>query len=229
VSVPWTDQGYSPPPVDPDSPAAGAEGYLFTLYAPGRHVVPASGAERRIPVMRKRFAVKPVHRILPGLSLSAYLMAGVYNNTGQPILRGNANLFSGSMFSGHTWLNTALPGKTIDLPLGVDDSVKVVRHLRQRTVSQGVVFKDDITEYTIDLEIANHRRYAIQAEVEDQLPVKEGKKVEVKSFSSAAFAKPDEQGKIKWKGQVGASSVKKLSFSFRILRPKDWELQQHDD
>jgi hypothetical protein len=228
-SLPWTDQGYSPPPVDPDSPAAGAEGYLFTLYAPGRHAVTASGVERRIPVMRKRFAVKPVYRILPGLSPSAYLMAGVYNNTGKPILRGNANLFSGSMFSGNTWLNTALPGKTIELPLGVDDAVKVVRHLRLRTVSQGVVFKDDITEYTIDIEVANHRRYAIQTEVEDQVPVKEGRKIEVRSFSSATFAKPDEEGKIRWKGQVGASSVKKLSYSFRILRPKDWELQQHDD
>jgi hypothetical protein len=228
-SLPWTDQGYSPPPVDPDSPAAGAQGYLFTLYAPGRHTVPASGQQRRVPIMRQRLSVTPIYRILPGLSLSAYLIGTVVNNTGKPILRGNANLFSGSMFSGSTWLNTSLPGKKIELPLGVDDSIKVVRQLRQRTVSQGVVFKDDVTEYTIEIQIANHRRQGISVEVEDQVPVKEGKRVELRGFSSATFAKPDEQGKVKWKGKIGASAVKKLSLVFQIVRPKDWELQQHDN
>jgi hypothetical protein len=228
-SLPWTDQGYSPPPVDPDSPAAGAEGYLFTLYAPGRHTVPASGQQRRVPIMRQRLSVTPVYRVLAGLSTSAYLIGTVVNNTGKPILRGNANLFSGSMYSGNTWLNTSLPGKKIELPLGVDDAIKVVRQLRQRTVSQGVVFRDDVTEYTIEIQIANHRRQGIAVEVEDQVPVKEGSKVEIRSFSSATFAKPDEQGKVKWKGTIGASTVRKLSLTFQIVRPKDWELQQHDN
>ncbi len=226
--LPWTEQGYRPPPVDPDSPSAGAEGYRFTLYAPGRHTVAGAGAQQRVPLLRQRFAVSPTYRILPGLSPSAYLIASVTNGTGKPILRGPANVFSGAMFTGQTWINTALPGRKIVLPLGVDDAIKVVRHLTQKTASQGVVFKDDVTVYTVQLEVANHRRHAVQVEVEDQVPVKDGDKVQVKAFSSDSFGKPDERGKVLWKGSVGASSVKKLSFSFQLVRPKDWDLVQHD-
>lgn len=228
-SLPWTDQGYSPPYVDPDSPAAGAQGYLFTLYAPGRHSIPATGAARRVPLLRKRMGVSPVYLVRAGASPSAYLTASVKNVTGKPILRGPANLFSGAMFAGSSWINTALPGKEIVLPLGVDDALKVARHLRQKTVSEGVVFKDDITEYTVDVEIANHRRYAIDVEVEDQVPLKLGEKVEVRSFRSQSFGKPEEHsGKIRWKGKIAPATVKKLSFSFQILRPKDWDLSQQD-
>jgi uncharacterized protein (TIGR02231 family) len=226
--VPWTDQGYRPPPVDPDSPAAAAEGYLYTLYAPGRHTVPGSGAPQRVPLARHRLSIQPLHRIRPGLSPAAYLTASLSNTTGKPILRGHANLFAGSMFTGRTWLNTALPGRKLVLPLGVDDAVQVVRHLRQSTATRGVVFKDDTTLYTVAIEVANHHRYPVQVEVEDQVPVKRGDKVEVRGFSSASFARPDERGRVSWKGTVAASSVKKLDFSFEIVRPKDWELQQHD-
>jgi hypothetical protein len=227
-SVPWTEEGYRPPAVDPDLPAAAAKGYRFTLYAPGRHTVAADGGSRRIPLLRKRLKVRPFYSILPGATKYAYLMAEVKNTTGRPILRGHANLFAGEMFSGRSWLNTALPGRTITLPLGVDDAVKVERNARQKTVVEGMIFKDDVSEYTVEIEVANHHRYPIQVEVEDQIPVKQGEKVEVKAFSSAPKMKRDEkEGTVTWKGKVAASSVKKLKFSFQIVRPKDWELRQH--
>ena len=96
-------------------------------------------------------------------------------------------------------------------------------------MSEGVIFKDDISEYTVEIEVANHHRYPIEVEVEDQIPVQEGRKVEVKAFSSSPKMKePDKQGMLKWEGTVAASAVKKLKFTFQIVRPKDWELQQQD-
>ena len=165
-------------------------------------------------------------------------------STGRPILRGRANLFAGAMYSGRSWLNTALPGRTLRLPLGIDDAIKVVRHLRQKTVVKGLVFKDDVTEYTVSIEIANHRRYPITADVRDQVPKPLFKKIEIKGFScktdgktrSAAapkkghqrgWTKPDDDGRVIWFGRVGAGKVRKLSFTFRIVRPKDWILRQH--
>jgi hypothetical protein len=228
-TVPWTDVGYRPPSLHRDLPAAAAKGYRFTLYAPGRHSVQASGKRQRVPLIRERLKVKPIYRILPGLSKKAYLMAEVKNTTGRPILRGNANLFTGAMFSGRSWINTALPGKTIKLPLGVDDSIKVERHLRQKTVVKGTFFKDDITEYTIQIEIANHHRYSVNVELEDQVPVKLGRKIEVKGFSAKpSMKKPDDKGKIRWEGTIKGRAVKKLAITFQIVRPKDWEVRQHD-
>ena len=242
--LPWTEEGYRPPPLPPDSPAAAAQGYIFTLYAPGRHDLPSSYKARRIPVLRTSFAVKPVHRLVPGRSKSAYLLAELQNNTGRPILRGAANLFSGTMFSGRSFINTALPGHTLSLPLGVDDSVKLERHLSQQTVTEGVLFRDDVTEYTVSLEVANHRRRAVRIDLRDQIPKASGKKVEIKVTGffvdgkkqpaaaatldrKAGWTAEDDQGRVVWVGTVGPGRVRKLGFSFRIIRPKDWMLRQH--
>lgn len=228
-SLPWNDEGYQPPQVDPDLPAAAAQGYRFTLYAPGVHTVPSGGRLMRIPVLRRQLKVRPYYSLRPGASAYAYLMAEVKNTTGRPILRGHANLFTGDMFSGRSWLNTSLPGQTINLPLGVDDAIKIERHARQRTVVEGMIFKDDVSEYTIEIEVANHHRYPVEVELQDQIPVIEGRKVEVKAFSSGPKMKdPDKQGMVTWKGTVGASAVKKLKLTFQIVRPKDWDLRQHD-
>ena len=228
VTLPWTDAGYRPPSLHPDLPAAAAKGYIFTLYAPGRHTVSSSGKQRRIPLLRRSLKVQPVYRLVPGRSKRAYLLATVRNTTGRPILRGNANLFSGAMFSGRSWLNTALPGHTIKLPLGVDEGIKVARHLRQKTLVKGVFFKDDVTEYTVSIEIANHHKRKIQVELHDQVPLEDQEKLEIKNISlPRGMTRDKKTGQLVWEGSVKGSAVKKLSFSFQIVRPKDWELRQH--
>jgi len=243
--VPWIDTVYVPPAVERNSPAGAARGYLFTLRAPGRHNVPSSVTWVRVPLLRVALAVRPVHRLLPGLSKSAYVVATVRNTTGRPILRGNAFLFTGTSWVGHSWLNTALPGGELRLPLGVDDNVKVARNMRQKTVEKGVLFKDDVTRYTVELQVANHHRRPITVELLDQVPLATGKKVEVKGLRylvagrprkarppsktpGGGWTAPDEQGRVRWRGQIAASSVKKLAFSFVVVRPRGRVLSQSE-
>ncbi|MCC6751627.1 MAG: DUF4139 domain-containing protein [Deltaproteobacteria bacterium] len=229
-TLPWDDTGYRPRVLDRDLPAAAARGYRFTLYAPGQHSVPATGEPRRVPLLTRRFAVRPVYRIAAALAPRAYLTAEVPNRTGQPILRGHAHLFSGSLFSGRTWLNTALPGESVFLPLGVDDQIKIVRRVEHRTLTKGLVFKDDVTEYTVEVELANHRGYGVEVLVEDQVPVKLGRRVEVTDFASpSGFSAPDARGHVRYRGTVPAGSVRTLSFRFRLVRPRDWQVHQVED
>ncbi|HEY3357128.1 MAG TPA: mucoidy inhibitor MuiA family protein [Polyangia bacterium] len=227
-TVPWTDTGYVAPALDPDLPAAAAKGYRYVMDAPGRHSVASTGVAGRVPLLRQRFAVSPTYKVVPGRSPAAYLTAAVDNSSGRPILRGQANLFVGAMYSGQTQLETALPGTRLTLPLGVDDRLKVNRITTQRTISQGVLFKDDVSEYTVQIEIANHRRHAVQVEVEDQVPLGRGD-AKIEGFTAApAAVGPDEDGKVKFATTVGGSSVLKLGFRYRVVRPKSWELSQHD-
>ncbi|MCA9665089.1 MAG: mucoidy inhibitor MuiA family protein [Myxococcales bacterium] len=234
-SVPWTDTGYRPTPLHRDLPAAAAKGYRYTLYAPGTHDVSASGKERRIPILEQQLAVRPLHRIVPGRSKLAYLVGTLTNSTGRPILRGHANLFAAAasnrfMFTGRTWINTSLPGAKLELPLGVDDGVKVSRYTKQKTVIKGLIFKDDVTRYTVTIEVANHHGYAIEAQVVDQVPLvlPRARKVEVKRFDSASgFSKPDADGRVRWRGRVAPQSKVTLTFTFDLVRPKDWRMRQH--
>lgn len=100
--------------------------------------------------------------------------------------------------------------------------------MRQKTVQQGVLFKDDVTRYTVELEVANHHREAISVKLLDQVPLARGEKVKVKDlrFQASGWTAPDKQGRLSWSGEVGPSSVKKLAFSFTIVRPKGMVLEQ---
>jgi hypothetical protein len=224
----WSDVGYQPRWIDPSLPAAAAQGFRYTLHAPGRHAVDTTNKSRRVPLFRRRFQVIPSYRIVPGKSKTAYFVAKVTNRSGHPILRGQANLFAGAMYRGHSSLETALPGREIKINLGVDDSIKVERFISQQTVVEGMFFKDDVTEYTVRLQIANHRPYSVEVELEDQVPLKSGRKIEVKAFQADPQMKGPHKdtGKVKWKGTIAGSSVKKLTFKYRIVRPKDWDLHQ---
>jgi len=214
--------------MDPELPAAAAKGFRFTIQAPGTFSVPGNGAAVRIPLGRDRCAVKPSYRIVPGRSKAAYVTAEVTNSLGRPILRGEANLFTGTAYRGHTVLETVVPGDKVVFPLGVDDGVKVNRTIVHNTVQSGIVMKDDVTDYTVTIEVANHHRHSILVEVEDQVPIAGDKDVRVESFSASPPMKgPDLDGRVVFTGTVGARKVEKLTFKFRIVRPKDWEVRQH--
>ena len=207
--------------------------------------MPSTGKPLRVPLLSVGLAARPVHRILPGLSRSSYVMATVRNSTGRPMLRGPVNLFSGASFVGRSTIDTALPGRDLRLPLGVDDAVKVSRTMRQKTVEQGVLFKDDVTRYTVALEIANHHRRSITVELLDQVPLARGEKVEVKGLryfvagkaqrarppgkgGRPGWTSPDARGRVRWRGKIGPASVRRLAFSFTIVRPRGHLLSQNN-
>jgi hypothetical protein len=111
----------------------------------------------------------------------------------------------------------------------VDDALKVARHIQQKTVVDGVVFKDDVTEYTVSIELENNHRYPVAVEVVDQVPVARGDKIEVEGFSATPHMEGPSKntGRVTWSGSVPAGKMKKLTFRFRVVRPKDWEVHQH--
>jgi Domain of unknown function (DUF4139)/N-terminal domain of unknown function (DUF4140) len=238
--LPWTVAAYRPPRLHRDLPAAAAKGYRYTLVAPGRHRVEASARRRRVPLLRASFKVDPTHRILPGLSKAAYVIARLTNTTGRPILRGRVSLYAGTHYLGNSWLNTALPGRSLQIPLGVDDLVKVQRQITRHTATRGVVFKDDATRYRVQIELANHRTYPIKVELRDQIPARLGDKVELKGLTCRVEATvgpcagrpgqtrgwnaPDKAGRLIWVGRIRPGAIKRLGFSFTLVRPQDRRL-----
>ncbi|MCB9555484.1 MAG: DUF4139 domain-containing protein [Deltaproteobacteria bacterium] len=226
--IAFADFGYRRREPGADTPAGAAKGLRYVLWAPGRHSVESDGQSKRVPLFRRTLEATTVHRLVPGKSKRAYVMGKLVNRTGRPILRGHANLFFGSMYAGASWLNTALPGHELELPLGVDDQVNVERHTQQHTKKQGVIFHDDVSRYTVTIELANHRGRAIRCEVLDQVPIaaKNGK-IKIGSFSAdPAMDPPDRQGRIRWQGTLGPREKRTLRFSFEIVRPVGMKLRQ---
>jgi len=139
-----------------------------------------SGA-RRVALFGRAFPVSVERRVFPDLQKeSAFLVAEVKNPTGQPLPGGQAKLFVGADPAGVARLKTIAAGETFTLPLGLDRSIKPIRNVRVVTSESGILSKDETSEYTVTIEVANPGRQPIRLRVVDQIPVTDDKDLQVK-------------------------------------------------
>jgi hypothetical protein len=97
------------------------------------------------------------------------------------------------------------------------------------TKTQGLFFgKEDVTDYTVKIDVGNYKKQAVTIRIVDQLPKTNMEKIAVAmgTATPAASAAPDGEGLLSWTLTIPAGAVKTITFSYRITRPKDWKLSQ---
>ena len=214
---------------DPMLPAMSAGGLDYVYDAPVRVTVPSQASGLRVPLAARTYNVQTFYEATPSLATTAYLKASVKNGSKLPILAGPANVFVKGTFSGDANLMTTGPGGALELPLGADEDIRLTRTVVPATRTQGMFFgEEDVTDYTVTIEVGNYKKRPITVRVVDQLPKTnvEKMKVEMVSVSPKPQAKPDGDGLLYWHVDVAAGAVAKVTFQYRITRPKDWRLHQ---
>jgi uncharacterized protein (TIGR02231 family) len=140
---------------------------------------------------------------------------------------GRADLFVGQDPSGTASLSLVAPGEQFTLPLGLDRAVKPVRNVDQVLTEKGLFSKDEVTRYTVTIEVANPYAHALPLRVVDQLPLAGDKDTEVKLLSSEPKAALDaDRGELVWRLSVPASAKQIVTFSYELKRPKGYRVHQ---
>jgi uncharacterized protein (TIGR02231 family) len=166
--------------------------------------------------------------IFPALAKEAFLVAEIRNPSKQALPGGRANLFVGDDPAGVADLKFVAPGETFTLPLGVDQAIKPIRNVTQSTVETGFISKDEITEYTTVIELANPYSSPLAVRVKDQIPVTADKdRAEIKLVGTDPAAKLiAEDGSLEWRMTVAPGATVRLKFVYSIKRPKGARLVQ---
>jgi hypothetical protein len=223
--VRWQRQVFA----DPLLPAMSAGGLDYVYDAPVVTSVPSQAQGLRVPLAARSYDVNTFYEATPSLATTAYLKATVKNGSKLPILAGPANVFVKRTFSGDAQLVTTGPGGTLELPLGADEDIRLTRTVVPATRSQGVLFgAEDVTDYSVKIEIGNYKKRAVTVRIVDQLPKtnEEKIKVELVSATPKSVAGADEDGLMYWHVDLPPGAVKQVTFTYRITRPKDWKLRQ---
>jgi hypothetical protein len=221
--------GYVPPPIRPDLPAALAGGYDLTYKAAAPETIRSGKGARRVALFGRSFPVSVERRVFPDLQPeSAFLVAELKNPTGQPLPGGQAKLFVGADPAGVAQLKTVAPGETFTLPLGLDRGIKPVRNVKVVTSESGVISKDETSEYTVTIEVANPGRAPMRLRVVDQIPVTDDKDLEIKLVRTnpGVSARDQNTGKLEWQLSVPAAGKALVSFVYTLKRPKGYLLHQ---
>lgn len=228
-SVSFSSPGaWHPPLLPPNSPAALAGGYAFRYAAARRETVLSGTRDALVGLSTERLAAEPRLRILPALSSEAFLVAQVTNTTPRPLFEGQAALFVGGDLVGEAKVPTTARGATLALPLGIDDAVRVERHVSVVQSEKGLFSKDDVTVYDVEIELLNPRENAVEAVIVDQIPLQKGENVKItlESTSPALNVQPDADGLFEWHVQLKQGRKTLLKYRYSVVRPKDWKLWQ---
>ncbi|HET6980900.1 MAG TPA: DUF4139 domain-containing protein, partial [Myxococcaceae bacterium] len=186
-----------------------------------------SGAAR-VTLVSERWPVQIERRAYPALTPHVYLVGRTRNPSPRVLPGGTAVLSVGSDPTGHARLPVLRPEDEVELPLGIDHSLRPVRNVLLKASSRGLFSKDDLSEVKVSVEIANPHARLVQLSVIEQLPVANGEKVEVEVLEVTPTAKRGDGGRLEWNVRLPARGKTVLAYRYRIVRPKGWELRQSE-
>lgn len=213
---------------DPSLPAVVAGGLDYVYDAPTKADIPSSGNAFRVPLAVERWPVEVYYEASPALEKIAFLKATVRNLGERPVLGGPVNIFLGGVFTSESHLETTGPGGEIELPLGADEDIRLVRRLEHTTKTEGLVSKEDITLYRTEIDVGNFKRRSVRVRVYEVLPKTNDEDIEVKW--KGADPEPVERdkatGRLVFDLTVPAGKTRTIGFAYEIHRPEHWQLRQ---
>jgi uncharacterized protein (TIGR02231 family) len=213
---------------DPMLPAVSAGGLDYIYPAASPATIPSTGVQVRVPLASQTFRASAFYEATPGLATTAFLRARVRNDGKRPLLRGPATIFGDGELVGVGEIKTTGPGGDIELPLGADQDIRLVRQIVPSTKTTGLIMKSEETTYDVTIQVGNYKKQAASVEVIDQVPASRRDKVEVKLLATepAPQAKPDADGVVRWRVDLPPGTTRTLRLRYQITRPKDWILYQ---
>jgi uncharacterized protein (TIGR02231 family) len=209
-------------------PAALAAGHDMAFVSAARESIASGKDARRVALFSQTWPVSVERLLFPALAKEAFLVAELKNPSQQPLPGGRAHLFVGDDPAGEADVKFVALGEKLTLPLGIDQAMKPIRNVTQTTIETGLISKDEVTEYTTVIELANPHASPVAVRVQDQIPVTANKdRAEIKFLGSDPAAQlTPENGKLEWRMTVAAGATSKLKFVYSIKRPKGARLVQ---
>jgi uncharacterized protein (TIGR02231 family) len=141
----------------------------------------------------------------------------VANSSSHTLLPGKASVFHGADFVGNTRIATWAPGEEVELALGLDDRVRVVRELVRRTATKATLGSTRRREVEYRTTVANHTPRPARVTVLDQIPVSRDESITVRAFRvDPAPVERTELGVLTWKVELEPGETREVTMGLRV-------------
>lgn len=184
--------------------------------------ISSDGAERRVPIDSQKISAIFDYLTIPKLQELCFLRTSFKNDQPYPWLPGQADLFIDQDFVGSLSLNLIPAGEELQLFFGEDNQLKVKRELVKREKSApGFLGKDERVNQVFRITLENLRDRPVEIEVQDQLPVSQNTKIEIKDVKIIpAPSSRDEKGILTWKLKLDPRQKQEIILDFSVEYPK---------
>jgi hypothetical protein len=217
---------------------AWAEGFDYSYEAQSRLDLLSDGQFHSVPVLVDDTDCSSQHVVVPRESTDVFRTLQLTNCFNAPLLPGPMDVYWNENFLLTSQVELTAPSGEVELGLGVDQAVKVVRNTNYREDTAGLMGGALQLTHKIAIEVANNSSREIDLEVRERVPVASSDaddiKVDVKSVSPEWKAYEPEpetaytdalQGGYQWQILLPAGERRELSASYEIRLPSKYELR----
>lgn len=162
---------------------------------------------------------------VPVLSNDAWLMAGLTNELGWPILSGDSFAYIDDQLVARRPIQPIAAGEKFELSLGVNEKIAIERKERVSKESEGgLIDKTRRHAFKFETMVTNRMGVGHRVVLQDRFPVGLDNKIQVR-ISSPKDVEPEEgSGLFKWERTVPDGGSVTLVTEYTVTYPADWTL-----
>jgi uncharacterized protein (TIGR02231 family) len=184
--------------------------------------IPSDGAPHKVPIDTQNVEAEYDYISVPKLKEAAFLRAKLRNTLPYPLLSGSADLFVIQDFIGSTKMPFVAIEEEAKVFFGEDRQIRIKHERTKREKSPpGFLGKNERVKLAYKITIQNLRKNTVQIEIQDQLPISQNTKIEIKDQSiTPQPSKKDEKGLLTWTLTLEPQEKKEILIGFTIEYPK---------
>lgn len=192
----------------------------FVISSP--YSIPSDGVEYVVEIGAYEFKSHYSYSAVPKMAEDAFLLAGITGWYGNSFLPAPSNIYYKGTFVGKSFLNTNTTKDTLDISMGVDESVIIKRKNISDVSSKTVTGNSKKLEEKFEITIRNTKSVEIEIDIEDHIPVSKQKEIviEVNDLGGAELNK--DSGRLNWKIKLAPNTSQTITFGYTVKYPKNF-------
>lgn len=200
--------------------------YRYQLARPEKII--ANGEYHKYLINTENYQGDFYYQLTPSINNHAYQMITLNNPKIRPILAGPANIFYGTDFIGVIDVPFIIKNGKINIPLGVDQRVKVKREQNNQIQTVGTFSSSKQNNVDIKVTITNNTPAPIQIRSIEAIPVSSKKEITISDirFEPETLPRKFNPAIGEWKETIDAGVTTVLSAKYTINYPDKYVIEE---
>lgn len=188
-----------------------------------KSTIPSDNSPHKITIAINNLPIDFAYTSIPKILPKVYVKGKAANEFDYPLLSGEINVFVDNEFVNRTFLNTIVPTDTIELALGIDESIKCQKTLKNKFVeSKGLFDGSKMITYDYEIKITNNRKTTENILVVDQLPISRNEKIKTELLIPKEMENTlNDSKELKWDLKLNPGETKVIPIRFSIKFPNN--------
>jgi len=188
-----------------------------------KNTIPSDNSSHKVTIAINNLPIDFSYTSIPKVLEKVYVKGKSVNKNDYPLLEGEINIFVDNEFVNRTFLSTIVPTDTLELALGIDESIKCEKILKNKFVeTKGLFSGSRMVTYDYDIKIVNNRKTAEEISVFDQLPISRNEKIKTELLIPKDLEeKLNDKKELRWDLKLNPGETKIIPLKFSIEFPNN--------